>query len=358
VDESGPQQERTYASRVPDKVKRLPNLPPLFQQKLTKTGYTRGAALKEIYQNRVTRNNPVLIPWEFWEQCKEPGAGEPTYEKGFIALIEPSWYFDDMEPDEQLRAQGLELGVNALLVYRRRVDWRQLRPSGPRLPNGKLFRVATSRSDPLGGVYLARVHATVADDDEVLIEGFNTSRLRGAGIRVYEYASSETIRLARLQLEALLWLCEDAQEAMVAAGMSHEDADARGTRQLAAAEEEGLLDMERLLTLRVIGASGETVCPLCLVPVHAADFSKRSEQAQGRVTFDITTTDVSLFHIQELRVGTLQHKPYNLGWGHHFCNVVTRDAGIMGTLDWMKGVLENQGAGNLDARSVEEAVGD
>jgi len=55
---------------------------------------------------------------------------------------------------------------------------------------------------------------------------------------------------------------------------------------------------------------------------------------------------------------TLQHKPYNLGWGHHFCNVVARDAGIMETLDWMKGVLENQVAGNLDAESVEKAVGD
>lgn len=43
----------------------LPKLPPLVEQKLTKTGYTRGATMKEIYQNRVTRNNPVLIPWEF-----------------------------------------------------------------------------------------------------------------------------------------------------------------------------------------------------------------------------------------------------------------------------------------------------
>lgn len=348
----------TYAASMPDAVERLPNLPDLVQQKLTKTGYTRGASLKEIYQNRVTRNNPVLIPWEYWEQCREPGAGESTYENGFIALIEPAWYFENAEADELLRAQGLELGVNALLVYRRRVDWKKHGPTEPQLPNGKPFRVATSRSDPLGGVYLARVHATVADADEVLIAGFNSSKLRGAGIRVYEYASSDTIRRARLQLEALLWLCEDAHEAMLAADMSREDAVSRRDRQLAAAQGEGLLDMERLHTLRMVGSRGEAVCPLCLVPVSAADFLKRSEQAEGRATFDITTTDVSLFHIQELRVGTLQHKPYNLAWGHHFCNVVTRDAGIMQTLDWMRGVLENQVAGNLDARSVEEAVGD
>lgn len=69
-------------------------------------------------------------------------------------------------------------------------------------------------------------------------------------------------------------------------------------------------------------------------------FFKRGEQAEGRETWDITVIEVSLFHIDELRVGKFQHKPYNLGWGYHFCNVVTKDAGIDGTLTWMQTVLD------------------
>ena len=47
-----------------------------------------------------------------------------------------------------------------------------------------------------------------------------------------------------------------------------------------------------------------------------------------------------MFHIQELRTGEFNHRPYNLGWGHHHCNVVVKDAGIQPTLDWMREVLK------------------
>jgi hypothetical protein len=59
--------------------RRLPRLPKLADEKLMKTGYTRGATVREVYQNRVTRNNPVLVPWEGWDLCKAPDDGSgPT----------------------------------------------------------------------------------------------------------------------------------------------------------------------------------------------------------------------------------------------------------------------------------------
>lgn len=51
-------------------------------------------------------------------------------------------------------------------------------------------------------------------------------------------------------------------------------------------------------------------------------------------------TLVSLFHVKELRMGVFNHQPYNLGWGHHHCNVVVKDSGIFETLGWMKQVLQ------------------
>ena len=338
---------------------RLPNLPALVEQKLTKTGYTRGASTKEIFQNRVTRNNPVLIDWTSWEACKQPDDGSAAYENGFIVIVEPSWYFESAEADAQLANEGLELGVNALLLFRRRGDWTKYAPANGKLSNGMPFQVARSRRDPLGGTYFARVHATVAAaGGGQVVEGFNSTALRGAGIRVYEYASSATISAAKLQLEALIWLCHDADEAMRAAGMSMQDVRVRKSHQLKLAEDEELLDYARLLTLRMVDELHQTICPLCKHLISAGDFFKRGQQAEGRAVYDLTVTEVSLFHIQELRVGKLQHKIYNLGWGHHFCNVVVKDAGIIPTLHWMRGVLSNQGGADLEAQaeSVEEAV--
>ena len=114
---------------------KLPKLPTLVEQKLTKTGYTRGASIKEIYQNRVTRNNPVLIPWKLGAS-----AGCLTTCPGSTRTGSSCWWslrgigWTPLALDEQLRSQDLELGVNALLIYRRRADWSAHRPSGERLP--------------------------------------------------------------------------------------------------------------------------------------------------------------------------------------------------------------------------------
>ena len=63
------------------------------------------------------------------------------------------------------------------------------------------------------------------------------------------------------------------------------------------------------------------------------------EQVEGRFVHDLTVTQLNLFHIAELRIGVLNHRPYNVGWGHHHCNVVVKDAGILKTLEWMRAVV-------------------
>ena len=44
-------------------------------------------------------------------------------------------------------------------------------------------------------------------------------------------------------------------------------------------------------------------------------FAGKIQQAEGRVVPDLTVTEVSLFHIRELRTGEFNHRPCNLGWG-------------------------------------------
>jgi hypothetical protein len=84
---------------------------------------------------------------------------------------------------------------------------------------------------------------------------------------------------------------------------------------------------------------GATICPLCLDELSGAGFFSRLEQAEGREVHDLTVTQLNLYHISQLRYGAYNHRPYNLGWGHHHCNVVVKDSGIIETLQWMHQVV-------------------
>jgi hypothetical protein len=325
--------------------------------KIGKTGQTRGAEQDEIYQNRVGRTSTVLIPHDQYANCAKPDDGSESYEKGFIVLVDPDWYFSDPNADQKLSAEGLTIGENALLYFQRQDQWESY-SNRAKLDNGKPFAPATSRLSPLGGTYVARVHATTAHEASIN-HGYAEPSLRGAGIRVYEYASASNVAATKLQLEALVWLCVDSHEAVVAGGMSPEGARRRADAKLAEAEAAGLLAWDRLLQVRAINNDHQTICPLCLELVSAAGFMQRNEQAEGRETWDNKITPISLFHIEELRPGSLLHRPYNLGWGHHHCNVVVADKGIPYTLDWMKRVIENNGGTEAivhETELIEKAV--
>lgn len=163
---------------------------------------------------------------------------------------------------------------------------------------------------------------------------------KGAGIRVYEYAGTDTITKCRYQLEALFWTCFDAENIVVLNGMTEEAAATRNAAILEKCKELNLMDETQLVRARVINFGGKTICPLCLEELSGQGFFNRMEQAEGRLVHDLTITQLNLFHIAELRSGVLNHRPYNLGWGHHHCNVVVKDAGILKTLEWMRDVLD------------------
>jgi hypothetical protein len=323
--------------------KAIPSLPSLIDRKIYKTGQTRGADDDVIYQNRVSRTSTVLIPYRCWDACRTT-----AYENGLIVLVSPDEYFGDSRITATLSAAGLSIGVNALVFYERRDHWDRHHP------DELGWQPASQRTNPLGGQYVARIAATTsAEDGEKIVRGFNTTSMKGAGIRVYEYASTECIRQCRVQLEALFWKCHDADEVAASNGMTLKNARDRQNIILTQGQSAGLLNTEQLREQRLLDSAGLTVCPLCLEPLSAQGFFSRKSQAEGREVHDLTVTEINLFHIQELRIGALNHRPYNLGWGHHHCNVVVADAGITGTLQWMESVLHrNKDAGYLPAKDT------
>jgi hypothetical protein len=313
---------------------RLPKLPQLLDRKVYKTGQTRGADDDVIYQNRVNRNSTVLIPFSSWKKnFKFPDEAE--FENGFIVLITPEEYFENSNIHQELRDNSLILGENAVLFYETRGQWEKYNPES------KGYSPAESRVKPLRGTYVARVPGTTATErGEKIVQGYSTTTTKGAGIRVYEYASSKVIKLCRLQLEAIFWHCHNSSEITLKHGMSEDDIRLRKIQILSESTKSNLLDYSRLITSRILNKNYSTICPLCLEILDSEGFFTRMKQASGRVVPDITVTEINLFHIKELKTGEYNHCPYNVGWGHHHCNVVCRDTGIEDTIAWINRIIE------------------
>jgi hypothetical protein len=221
-----------------------------------------------------------------------------------------------------------------LVFYESREQWNLYNPEKNN------WEPAQKRLAPLGGQYVARLPATTAlNNGTKIIRGYTTTTTKGAGIRLYEYASSQTIKDSRDQLESLFWFCGDAEKVAVENGMEFTNVKTRKEAILELCKEKGLLDLNKLVEARIINKNSRTICPLCLEELSGKGFFNRLSQAEGRIVLDLTVTEINLFHIQELRYDVFNHHPYNLGWGHHHCNVVTKDSGIAGTLSWMSEIL-------------------
>ena len=324
-----------------------PILPKLLDRKIYKTGQTRGADDDEIFQNRVSRTSTVLIPYPVWTQYFTQVGWTQHFTKSFIVLISPSDYFDHLQHSDELVVAGLELGRNALVFYQTRIEW------NANSPDALGWQPAQNRLNPLGGQYVARISATTATDNTggKIIHGFNTTASKGAGIRVFEYAGGTEIEECRLQLEALFWICDDSEAVVVVNGMVATAAAIRKNGCLDECKRRGLLDLDRLAQARIVNRNGRTMCPLCLTELSGHGFFTRMKQAEGREVLDLTITEINLFHIDEVRMGAFNHRPYNLGWGHHHCNVVVKDVGINKTLSWMDELLRR----NTEHGYLEEA---
>ena len=314
--------------------KKIPSLPKLLQSKIYKTGQTRGADDDVIFQNRVNRNSTVLIPYDFYEISRTAPDNDGVFENGFSVLINPTFYFSTENINDVLTNKGLSLGENCLLFYETRKEWNEFNPITKNLV------LAQSRINPLGGHYVVRVPSTTSANDEKLNLGYNTTSLKGAGIRIYEYASSQIIKDTQLQLEFLFWQCIDSHQVALEAGMTEEDIILRKESIFENCSERKLSEIGLLQANRMIDKENNTICPLCMEKLKGMGFLSRLSQAEGRAVPDLTVTEINLFHIRELRIGEFNHKPYNLGWGHHHCNVVCKDSGIIDTLKWMKSVTD------------------
>ena len=88
-------------------------------------------------------------------------------------------------------------------------------------------------------------------------------------------------------------------------------------------ERRGLLDYDKLYKLGVWDFEIDNiVCPLCGKQMYLDEFFEDISQMAGREVIDNTQKAVVLMHVRALRPGEFNHRPYNLGWGHNYCNLI------------------------------------
>ena len=107
-------------------------------------------------------------------------------------------------------------------------------------------------------------------------------------------------------------------------------------------QDKGLIDFEKLSEIGAWDKERKLpICPLCGKPIEPHEFFEGIAQAKGREVSDNTQRAIVLMHIDALRPGKLNHRPYNLGWGHNFCNTIQGDKDISETIEELKKIIEN-----------------
>jgi hypothetical protein len=295
----------------------LSGLPEEIAFKINKTKQTRGAQPYDrvVYQNRVNRNGIAVVPYAF--RNKLPADG---FENGYVIMVRPDEYFEVASKVRKDFDPTVKIGDNGFIYYDNRRALLQFPPDPKWRPKSR------------GGVgeVVFRVPATTAIDSN---EAANRVEGDPQGIRFFEYASSEQLKKTCIQLALLAWHTDGIEEVTTEKPPRH---------LLAEAAKLDLWNIERLEKLGVM-VDGKAVCPLCRRPIRATEMMSRVAQAEGREVFDLTITEVNLFHMEDLKPGEYNHKAYSLGWGHHHCNAVARDHGIEKTLNWMAEVLKRNG---------------
>lgn len=323
--------------------KRLPKLPRLLQSKIYKTGQTRSANDDVIFQNRANRNGTVLIPFESIHLFDISVFTSDRFESGFIVVITPEDYYTKPDTPVIMKDRKLKLGVNAILFYETRAQWNAFNPYKNKLT------VAEKRTYPIEGHFVARIVSSPSKDEEKIILGFNTSKCKGAGIRVAEYASLLTLKSCYLQLEFLFWHCYNSKEIALDAGMTEREIENRITIISNSCDNQKLSNTDRLYKTRIIDNSKNTICPLCLKKLSAESFLLNFFESDDKSEADKDISPINLFYINQLKIGEFNHSPYNLAWGHQSCNMICKETGVIETIKWMKEVVVNTIIFNKDS---------
>lgn len=364
-------------------------LPKKLKTRINKTRLARGG--NGIYKRRNRRSYRVLMKYKTWEDLNNNIEGEKilnSFEEGYVVYLEPEEYFGENYPNasEKLN-KNFKLGETGFILYTVMPEYNKYPPLDEwnevyeLNTNGKKVNDDSWTGDYALDIKNGRKMSTICipkknTEKEIIsqkvkemfnIEG-KAPEQSGLGNYEYDYANEETIDNVKFQILFLLLNSnsEDGQssfefiydnsEKLMDAGETNTFKkymsgprdkylnDAMNEFKLfsSACYEKKLLNFLELEKLGVWNTkTKKAICPLCRKPIFIEEFFKDIEQMEGRQVLDNTQKEIVLMHVNALRPGKLNHRPYNLGWGHNYCNLIQGDEDIFETIEKLKEIVDS-----------------
>lgn len=366
-------------------------LPYKITKKINKTGEARSGA--EIYKRRNSRSYRGLMQYVTWNKLVT-GVITPNvldqYNKGCLVWLSPKEYFGTNYPN---RSNSLNpafiLGETGFVYYSNIEEYRTYPP----LQNWKeLYELNTQgkkeNDDTWIGDYCLNIKNTNPKKISEICKDAEAKKSKaeicailhqygiemdeneipgqcGIGNYDYDYADNDMIEKVKLQMLYMILACEDSEGANFREYLKDNyetllvaNKDTTFKRNIESQNydalynaffnelkqeciEKGLLNFEELQQVNAWDTNiNRPICPLCSKPMVAKNFFEEIEQAEGRRVQDNTQRAIVLMHINALRSGKLNHRTYNLGWGHNFCNAIQGDKDIEDTIAELRRIVE------------------
>lgn len=381
-------------AEVYSEVKKL--LPHKISKKIDKTADARTGT--GIYKRRNRRNYRAIMQYSTWNKIKNGDLENilPQYASGYAILISPSEYFGDNYPNPSNKLNNeFKLGVNGFVYYTLVSEYNQFPPipewkeviefstkSSITEPNWKGEYALNIKNSKPSKLSLICYDAKKAAKDQKKTDvstyvkekylgetvSSNFPEQCGLGNYDYDYASPEMQAKVELQMLLLLLSCttQDGSTFPQYVINNKEDILEPGPQKdkprfvdfvndtenytkkfnemyqelvRYCSKELDLLNYTSLQKISAVNSNKQTICPLCRKPLYLDEFFGEILQAEGRQVQDNTQREIVLMHITALRSGFLNHRCYNLGWGHHYCNLIQGDKSLDETISELRRIL-------------------
>lgn len=374
-------------------LKRLNAMNKFLPQKLTKRiQKTReGRSGNEIYKRRNRRSYRVLIKYDIWDSfINNPSKKEflDKFEDGYAVLATPGIYFGENYPEKSEKLNDkFKLGYNGFVFYTLLSEYEKYKPLPDWEPVFELDTKGNNGFDDWAGDYALNIKnggevslicktnhppAEKREIAKILKEKYNLENgpiQCGLGNYDYDYANTETMERVQYQMLFLILNSKSKNNESFPEfiynnydNVKNDKEDSKSFKSYMKGSKESyikefeaefklfteeckrknLLDFDELSELGVWNKrTNEAICPLCHKPIYADEFFDDVIQAQGREVPDNTQKFIVLMHVDALRPGEFNHRPYNLGWGHAFCNTIQGDKDISETIASLEEILES-----------------
>lgn len=366
-------------------------MPYKIQKRINKTGEARSGS--GIIKRRNRRSYRVITQYSTWLKVlnNQYPISLDVFEEGAIVLISPSDYFGNNYPNRSgTLSNDFILGDTGVIYYSTARELNEYPPLDEWFElvelttqtdlahgNGWIGEVVfdVKNANPNKISYICKNESSHTDAQLSAIRNLVTNRYpnlnvsqlpeqAGIGNYDYDYANEEVMLKVKMQMLGLLLITKTQDNNDLINYFQtnintilHPNKDNR-IRKLISKNSYfnnltvsinnylNLLRVDSLLDenqLSLIGAkwNNDVVCPLCKRRIFIEEFFKEIEQDDGREVLDNTQRSIVLMHIKALHSGFLNHSPYNLGWGHIFCNTIQGGKDIVETIDEIKAIIKN-----------------